>query len=572
MRNHCRRRIFLLNLAVLLFIGCVSPGQRTTFAPVVAEVADSLAAEHAARPGPFLQALLSTEPGGAGGHGVADLETLRRWLGDARVVGLGESLHGVHDFHRFGHRLFEELAERGAFDVYALEIDQAHAAMLDQFVQGQRSDLEAILASRWWSAIFYDEALLELVHWMRAYNQTATRALHIAGFDIKQPDLAARAVVERLRAVDARAAEALVPLYGEVLALGGFGIFPNVSGMTATVSWLPPTAEPLGAVRIAVSFRGRGVTLGQVGLTVQGTNADGVEIARATKVLSPAEIGSDWTTLQIDYPPSTAAQQLRISVFHRGNGAVWFQGLEVQPGGAKVAAAVPLADAAIAPLLFPALQVQDYRVSLERDPNLGGVPVLQVECDRAVDRAFAALTEAEAILRASLDAHASELSFEASSWLAQLALAVRQAVEWRVLAEPNRDRFLARNVAWLQSTGFPGSRVLVLAHSVHIERISERMGDFLSAELKDHYRTVSLLALSGQYRYFGDPRKTGPASPLELYTIAEPDRGLLATELSKQLETSLDPSQPLGSVVQSVGNRMDVAVLLRRVTPLRPIP
>lgn len=583
MQNQGRRRILPLSLAALLSVGCVASQERIPRAPSVAGVVDSPSERHAVEPVTFLQPLLSTEPGGAGGDGVRDLDALRRWLGDARVVGLGESLHGVHDFHRFGHRLFEGLADRGAFDVYALEIDQTHAAMLDQYVQGQRSDLDAILASRWWSAIFYDEALLDLLHWMRAHNQTATRPVHIAGFDMKQPDLATAAIVERLSAIDARAAAALAPLYSEVLALGGFGVFPNVSGMTASVSWPRPTGEPLEAVRVAVSLRGRGVTFGQVGLTVQGTNADGVEAERATKVLSPMEIEDGWTSVEIDYPLATTAKQLRISVFHRGNGTVWFHGLEVRPAGARDATAVSLASAAVAPLLFPTLQVQDYRATQVQDPSLDGAPALQVECDPGVDRAMSALGEAEELLRESLERHAGEVSSEVSKWLHQLALAVRQAVEWRVLAEPNRDRFLARNVAWLQRSGYPGSRVLVLAHTVHTERISERMGGFLAIELGDRYRTVSLLALAGHYRYFGDPRTSGPGTPLELYAIEDRDRLPLASQLATQLETDLlfdvagaakglDGGQSLGSAVQAVGDRMDVAVLLRQVTPLRPLP
>ncbi len=75
---------------------------------------------------------------------------------------------GVHDFHRFSHRLFAYLGEKKDFAVYALEVDLGHAALLDDYVHGRRDDLEALLARRHPWAIFYDRALRDLLTWMRA--------------------------------------------------------------------------------------------------------------------------------------------------------------------------------------------------------------------------------------------------------------------------------------------------------------------------------------------------------------------------------------------------------------------
>lgn len=576
-------RLSFFSLVVALLVGCAI----STRQPAASSVGETAAGSDSARgnldPGRSLIPLESSDPRGGREGAASELEVLRRWLGDARVVGMGESLHGVHEFHRFGHRFFAELAERGEFDVYALEIDLAHAILLDQYVQGRRDDLDAILAQRWWSAIFYDEALVDLLRWMRTYNQTATQKVHLAGFDMKQPELAAAAIVERLGAVDAGAAAELAPLYQRALGLGGFGVFPNVQGFTATVSWPIPAGSLADSVRISMRLRGSGVSRGSVGFNVLGLEADGGQGERATQVLLPVDIAGEWRPMQIDYPLSPATKQLRITFFHRGNGTVWFSGLDVRPSGNVPEASLEVASADVAPLLFPELQVQDYRAFQEADPTLGGAPVLRVVCDAAGDRALSALREAEARMDASLEAHASELSSEAAQWVLRLALTLRQAVEWRVLEEPNRDRFLARNVEWLQRGGFPGARVVVLAHTVHTERIPERMGGFLSSELGQRYKTVSLLALAGQYRYFGDPRSSGPNSPLELFTIGDRDRLPLATALAKELESDLlfdvagaakrpELSQTLRDALRPTGDRIDIAVLLRNVTPLRPLP
>lgn len=115
----------------------------------------------------------------------SDLDVLLAWLDDAPLVGLGENPHGVHEYHRLAHRLFAHSHARGAphepFGLWALEIDQAHAARLDDYVQGRRDDLEALLTERWYgSKIFYDAALDDLLRWMREHNRTAERPVHVA--------------------------------------------------------------------------------------------------------------------------------------------------------------------------------------------------------------------------------------------------------------------------------------------------------------------------------------------------------------------------------------------------------
>ncbi|HUF83268.1 MAG TPA: erythromycin esterase family protein, partial [Acidimicrobiia bacterium] len=128
--------------------------------------------------------LASTEPAVHAAPPAADLAALEEWLGDARLVGLGENFHGSHTLHLLAHRIFAHLAAEAGFEVFAVEIDQAHAALLDEWVQGGCDDLEELLASSWrGSSIFDDAALVDMLRWMRRYNETATRPVHFAGYD-----------------------------------------------------------------------------------------------------------------------------------------------------------------------------------------------------------------------------------------------------------------------------------------------------------------------------------------------------------------------------------------------------
>ena len=42
------------------------------------------------------------------GNGFSDLEPLRRIIGDARIVSLGEATHGTREFFQLKHRRSEE--------------------------------------------------------------------------------------------------------------------------------------------------------------------------------------------------------------------------------------------------------------------------------------------------------------------------------------------------------------------------------------------------------------------------------------------------------------------------------
>jgi len=559
-------RLVLTALA-LLWASCGS----TIPAPATADAVESLAA--------FLLPLVSTEP--ADDASAPDLAALAGWLGEARVVGLGESLHGVHDFHRLGHRIFAHLVQTRGFDVFALEIDQAHAARLNEFVGGRRDDLDALLAERWWTAeIFYDQAVRDLLLWMREYNGRAERPVHFAGFDLKQPALAMRAVGEGLRRLDPAAAAKAESLYAPVRALPGFGVFPNVYGFTGSLRvTLPPRTETQ-TLRVALRVRGQGVSHGSVGLTVEGADPASPPL-RKSRWLAAHEVGGLWAPLEVELPVPGGVGEVRLLLHHRGNGTVWFDGFFLELGGRKLELPDGLGAIELQPLQMPAVQVMDYRTGFDEQVAGTAGPSLRVDCDPAIDEILRAANDVVVLVREQVALHRERLSPPEAAWLQQMSRLVLQACEWRALAEPNRDVFLARNVSWLQREGFPGSRVFVLAHSSHTERLPRKMGAHLAAELGDAYKTVTMHALAGRYRYFGDVRSLKADGELELFSVAPDDVELLARRLGEAAENDL-LFHLAGAAASAAGLRWleanapsprpaaDVLILVRRVSPILP--
>lgn len=113
-----------------------------------------------------------------------DLAHFDRIVGDARIIGLGESTHGTSEFFTEKHRLVKHLVERRGVRVFALEANQRAVSALDRYVrEGVGSAREALHALY---AVWNTEEMLALIEWLRAYNRAHPQApVHVVGYDMQ---------------------------------------------------------------------------------------------------------------------------------------------------------------------------------------------------------------------------------------------------------------------------------------------------------------------------------------------------------------------------------------------------
>lgn len=137
----------------------------------------------------------------AGGADDADLALFGRIVGDARVVGLGESTHGTSEFFQLKHRLLEYLVRRQGFTVFAVETNQLSAERLNAYVQGGPGTARE--AMRVMFRVWNTEEMLALVEWMRSYNmERADRPLRFIGYDMQDQQTPADSLESFLRRVE----------------------------------------------------------------------------------------------------------------------------------------------------------------------------------------------------------------------------------------------------------------------------------------------------------------------------------------------------------------------------------
>src|SRR5689334_12993679 len=100
----------------------------------------------------------------------SDLEPLRKKIGKATVVALGESFHGSGGFLTAKHRIFRDLVERAGFRALALETPWSAAESLAAYVKTCNGSPEEALQSL--DSLLHGAEVVELVQWMCAWNRT----------------------------------------------------------------------------------------------------------------------------------------------------------------------------------------------------------------------------------------------------------------------------------------------------------------------------------------------------------------------------------------------------------------
>ena len=117
---------------------------------------------------------------------LGDLGPLEAMLGDADVVGLGESVRGArsgHELYRLKHRVLRLAVERLGFRSMTLEESAETGMAMDEYVLTGDGDPQALLASSAWGP-WQTEEFLDVLLWMRAFNvEHPDDVLRVVGID-----------------------------------------------------------------------------------------------------------------------------------------------------------------------------------------------------------------------------------------------------------------------------------------------------------------------------------------------------------------------------------------------------
>jgi erythromycin esterase-like protein len=99
---------------------------------------------------------------------LGDLAPLRRAIGDAEIVGLGESTHGAAEEETLKHRTLRLLVEDMGFRSVAWEEDWTTGLQINEYIRTGRGDLDALMAQM--SPQWQSRPVAHVLGWLRDYN------------------------------------------------------------------------------------------------------------------------------------------------------------------------------------------------------------------------------------------------------------------------------------------------------------------------------------------------------------------------------------------------------------------
>ena len=137
------------------------------------------------------------------GHGFDDMQPLKKVIGQARLVALGEATHGTREFFQLKHRMLEFLVSEMGFTVFGIEATMPEAFDVNEFVLTGKGDPARALAGLYfWT--WDTEEVLEMIRWMRNYNADPhhQKKVKFYGFDAQVPTRAARVTLDFISKVD----------------------------------------------------------------------------------------------------------------------------------------------------------------------------------------------------------------------------------------------------------------------------------------------------------------------------------------------------------------------------------
>jgi hypothetical protein len=262
------------------------------------------------------------------GRGFADLQPLKKLVGESRIVSLGEATHGSREFFQLKHRLLEFLASEMGFTIFSIEANMPEAYRLNDYVLNGTGDPAQLLRGMYfWT--WDTEEVLAMIQWMRAFNQSGKGRVQFTGFDMQIPAVASdnvRAFVAKYEPGYASSVADATVMATRASASGGGASFG-----VATSSF--PVARAVGKkVRYSGYIKTEGITRGFAGLWWRVDGPSGV-LAFDNMQARGITGSTEWAKYTIELPVDASARNINFGALLPGDGTAWFDDLTIELDG-----------------------------------------------------------------------------------------------------------------------------------------------------------------------------------------------------------------------------------------------
>ena len=425
-------------------------------------------------------------------HGFADLQPLKKVIGDARIVELGEATHGTREFFQLKHRMLEFLATEMGFTIFSIEANMPEAYKLNDYVlRGEGDPAKLLKGMYFWT--WDTEEVLDMIRWMREFNQSGKGHVEFTGFDMQNISVAGPAVRDFAAKYDP---DYLNTVQGALdKAQKATATLPNQNFGTATATF-PISAAAGKKLRFSGFIKTENVD-GAAGLWWRADGPDNKILAFNNMQQLHISGTTDWKQYSFELPIAAEVRNINFGMLLSGGGTAWFDDLKVELDG------VPYNDATFdftfesadpKPKGFFTGANGAYSIVPDSTVAHSGKQSLRIRRTNLPANARDAVdSKSAAAIWNGVIAHlesGSEVYRKKGAtakdvdWVIQNARVVLQCMQMRA-NEVSRDRSMADNISWILDHS-PGAKMVVWAHNGHVEtsRTSYRP---MGAELREMY-------------------------------------------------------------------------------------
>lgn len=447
------------------------------------------------------------------GNGFDDLRPLKAIIGDARIVSLGEPTHGTREAFQMKHRLMEFLATEMGFTIFSIEANMPESYDLNQYVIDGKGDPKRLIGGMYfWT--WNTEEVLGMVEWMRTFNLAAAakddRPIQFTGFDMQTSAVAGGIVRD---AVSKHLPDLSEEVTGAYKLVEGARFSSPKSAFGVATGTFPVEAARGKKVTFSGWIRTEALE-GYAGLWWRADGPEGVGAFDNMGGRGPSGT-SDWTRYEIvlDIPADT--RNINFGLLMPGDGAAWFDDLEVRLDGEVYADPKRFSfdfEEPATPGFFSG--PGSYAAGPSEEKPHGGLKCFEIRKKPAPavepvepGDAHAGALKVLGALEARRDELAKAMSPTEADWVVQNARVVEQCARMfgggmGAAGSNIRDESMADNVAWILKHN-PGAKIVLWAHNAHVSRGkmwgTQWMGSYLEKKFPCEMVVVGFATGVGAY-------------------------------------------------------------------------
>ncbi len=407
------------------------------------------------------------------GNGFADMQPLKKIIGNARIVSLGEATHGTREFFQLKHRMLEFLATEMGFTIFSIEANMPEAYRLNDYVLNGVGDPARLLKGMYfWT--WDTQEVLEMIQWMREFNKSGKGRVQFTGFDMQTPDVAAVIVRDFVTKNDT------AYVGGLTQAIEQMKVTPQLQGPSFGVATakFPHEAAAGKRVRYSGYIKTKDITRGWAGLWWRVDGASGVLAFDNMQGRGPTGT-TDWKRYEIELPVAAEVTNINFGAILTGDGSAWFDGLEVTLDGKpyleKTGFDLDFESPAVAGFHTGG---NGYQVELDKTAFQSGKQSLLMrhvgtssDTAKSVDPkvAMTAWRGVLSHLEDSRNSYAQKgIAAPELEWVIQNARVVLQCIQMNA-NEVQRDVSMAQNIKWILDHN-PNAKIVLWAHNGHVAK------------------------------------------------------------------------------------------------------